>query len=173
MRDFRFQLSFKTIFSRGFASRVFGLWPNTCRPAADETKLPVAREKTSGTQGIPERTSVVRKASVLKKDQCGVVDEQNAKPSDILEPCYLGTDHEKSYRGLVIFEPQEFFSLTYSLHMNFFCLCRRCSKPSTIFKNTWAGCPGMGGGGGTWVFFGCVCAARNSKLAPHSKKKFP
>ena len=27
--------------------------------------------------------------------------------------------------------------------------------------------------GGTWVFFGWVCAARDSKLAPHSKKKFP
>ena len=29
------------------------------------------------------------------------------------------------------------------------------------------------GGGGTWVFFGWVCAARASKLAPRSKKKFP
>ena len=29
------------------------------------------------------------------------------------------------------------------------------------------------GGGGTWVFFGCVCAARDSKLAPRSKKNFP
>ena len=29
----------------GFAARVFGLQPNTCRPAADKTKLPVAREK--------------------------------------------------------------------------------------------------------------------------------
>ena len=28
-------------------------------------------------------------------------------------------------------------------------------------------------GGGTWVFFGWVCAARDSKLAPHSKKYFP
>ena len=28
-------------------------------------------------------------------------------------------------------------------------------------------------GGGTWVFFGWVCAARDSKLAPRSKKKFP
>ena len=26
------------------------------------------------------------------------------------------------------------------------------------------------GGGGTWVFFGWVCAARDSKLAPRSKK---
>ena len=30
-----------------------------------------------------------------------------------------------------------------------------------------------GGGGGTWVFFGWVCAARDSKLAPRSKKNFP
>ena len=29
------------------------------------------------------------------------------------------------------------------------------------------------GGGGTWVFFGWVCAARDSKLAPRSKKKIP
>ena len=28
-----------------FAARVFSLRPNTCRPAADETKFPVAREK--------------------------------------------------------------------------------------------------------------------------------
>ena len=28
-------------------------------------------------------------------------------------------------------------------------------------------------GGGTWVFFGWVCAARDSKLAPRSRKKFP
>ena len=37
MRGFRF--------SRGFAAHVFGLRPNTCRPAADETNLPDAREK--------------------------------------------------------------------------------------------------------------------------------
>ena len=30
-----------------------------------------------------------------------------------------------------------------------------------------------GGEGGTWVFFGWVCAARDSRLAPRSKKKFP
>ena len=30
-------------------------------------------------------------------------------------------------------------------------------------------CPG----GGTWVFFGWVCAARDFKLAPRSKKNFP
>ena len=28
-------------------------------------------------------------------------------------------------------------------------------------------------GGGTWVFFGWVCAARDPKLAPRSKKNFP
>ena len=28
-------------------------------------------------------------------------------------------------------------------------------------------------GGGTWVFFGWVCAARDSKLAPRSEKNFP
>ena len=27
-----------------------------------------------------------------------------------------------------------------------------------------------GGGGGTWVFFGWVCATQDAKLAPHSKK---
>ena len=30
-----------------------------------------------------------------------------------------------------------------------------------------------GGGVGTWVFFGWVCAARASKLAPRSKKNCP
>ena len=29
-----------------------------------------------------------------------------------------------------------------------------------------------GGGGGTWVFVGWGCAARDSELAPRSKKKF-
>ena len=33
--------------------------------------------------------------------------------------------------------------------------------------------PPGGGGGSTWVFFGLVCAARDSKLAPRSKKIFP
>ena len=28
-------------------------------------------------------------------------------------------------------------------------------------------------GGGTWVFFGWVCAARDSKMAPRSGKNFP
>ena len=30
-----------------------------------------------------------------------------------------------------------------------------------------------GGGGGTWVYLGRICAARGSKLAPRSKKNFP
>ena len=30
-----------------------------------------------------------------------------------------------------------------------------------------------GARGGIWVFFGWVCAARDSKLASRSKKKFP
>ena len=29
------------------------------------------------------------------------------------------------------------------------------------------------GGGGTWVFFGRVCAAQDSKLAPCSRENFP
>ena len=29
------------------------------------------------------------------------------------------------------------------------------------------------GGGGAWVFFGWVCAARNTKLATRSRKNFP
>ena len=36
----------------------------------------------------------------------------------------------------------------------------------------WPRTPG-GGGGGTWVFFGWVCAAWDFKLAPRSKKTFP
>ena len=33
--------------------------------------------------------------------------------------------------------------------------------------------PSPRGGGGTWVFFGLVCAARDSTLAPRSEKNFP
>ena len=33
--------------------------------------------------------------------------------------------------------------------------------------------PTRGGGGGTWVFFRWVSAARDSKLAPLSRKNFP
>ena len=50
MRGFRFLLSLKKVFSRGFAARVFGLRLKTCRPAADEAPRPT-REKISGTQG--------------------------------------------------------------------------------------------------------------------------
>ena len=47
---------------------------------------------------------------------------------------------------------------------------------SSIFSSTTVmGCLGRQspGGGGTWVFFGWVCAARDSKLAPRSRKNFP
>ena len=43
MRGFRFRSSLKKWPAR--TARVFGLWPNTFLPAADETKLPGAREK--------------------------------------------------------------------------------------------------------------------------------
>ena len=33
--------------------------------------------------------------------------------------------------------------------------------------------PAPGGGGGIWVFFGWVCAVRDSKLTPRSKKISP
>ena len=33
--------------------------------------------------------------------------------------------------------------------------------------------PGGGGGGDTWVFFGWVSAAWDSKLAPRSRNNFP
>ena len=36
-----------------FATRVFDLRPNTCRPVADETKLPVAREKKPLVPRVP------------------------------------------------------------------------------------------------------------------------
>ena len=36
---------FGQVLKSGFAARVFGVRPNTCRPPADETKLPDAREK--------------------------------------------------------------------------------------------------------------------------------
>ena len=48
----------------------FGLRPNTCRPAADKVKLPVAREKkTSGTQGKQE----------LKRFSIAIVAKQNTR----------------------------------------------------------------------------------------------
>ena len=36
---------FGQVLKSDFAARVFGVRPNTCRPVADETKLPDAREK--------------------------------------------------------------------------------------------------------------------------------
>ena len=59
MRGFRFPVSaFPRVFSRGFAARVFGLRPNTCRPAAGETKLPVAREKNPLVPRVAWRSCV-------------------------------------------------------------------------------------------------------------------
>ena len=42
----------------GFAARVSGLWPKTCRPAADEAPRR-AREQTSGTQGRDSKATIV------------------------------------------------------------------------------------------------------------------
>ena len=56
-------------------------------------------------------------------------------------------------------------------------LCERkiVFKPASEEANlVWAWPPGGGGGEmGTWVPFGWVCAPRDSKLAPRSKKNFP
>ena len=56
--SFFHSLASSTLGARGFSCAVSGfgqvlksLRPNTCRPAADETKLLVAREKKPGTQG--------------------------------------------------------------------------------------------------------------------------
>ena len=51
-------------FSRGFAARVFGLWPKTCRPVADEAPRRT-REKTSGTQGV--WNSLIGRILILKR----------------------------------------------------------------------------------------------------------
>ena len=37
----------------------------------------------------------------------------------------------------------------------------------------WKSTEGQEPGGGTWVFFGWVCAAWDSKMAPRSGKNFP
>ena len=42
-----------------FFSRVFGLWPKTCRPAADEAPRRT-REKTSGTKGRESKATSVK-----------------------------------------------------------------------------------------------------------------
>ena len=46
----------------------------------------------------------------------------------------------------------------------------RKKRPGLKF-NPWLAL--IAGGGDTWVFFGWVCAAWDSRLAPRSKKKFP
>ena len=45
-------------------------------------------------------------------------------------------------------------------------------RTGTSFKMACQG-RGKNPGGGTWIIFGWVCAARDSKLAPRSKKNFP
>ena len=51
---------------------------------------------------------------------------------------------------------------------------RKSVVSSAIFAGNRAlGFLARGRGGSTWVFFGWVCAARDSKLAPRSKKQFP
>ena len=51
--------------------------------------------------------------------------------------------------------------------------------PSVDQSGRFAGVPNLGKplyrarGGGTWVFFGWVCAARDSELAPRSKNISP
>ena len=47
----------------------------------------------------------------------------------------------------------------------------RLQQCTTDVTNIWHW--SLGPGGGTWVFFGWVCAARDSKLAPRSRKNFP
>ena len=56
----------------------------------------------------------------------------------------------------------------------YFCLFWRHQTRGALHSNLIKG-RGMvmPGGGGTWAFFGWVCAARDSRLAPHSKKNFP
>ena len=51
-----------------------------------------------------------------------------------------------------------------------------CRFNSRLYKReSYVRCALLGGssGGGTWVFFGWVCAARDSKLAPRYRKNFP
>ena len=59
----------------------------------------------------------------------------------------------------------------------------RVNVPITLLHVYWVclfklflisqGWEGFTPGGGTWVFFGWVCAARDSKMAPRSGKNFP
>ena len=61
----RFPVSVKStknqVKSSGFAARVFGRRPKTCRPAADEAPRHT-REKISGSQGISNVNSVPKNA---------------------------------------------------------------------------------------------------------------
>ena len=47
-----------------------------------------------------------------------------------------------------------------------------CSRKKTRLNEHPCDCS-LSPGGGTWVYFGWVCAARDSKLAPLSRKNFP
>ena len=82
MRGFRFCSSLKKL----PAGRVFGLRPNTCRPAADETKLPVAREK------IP----LVPRVS---KDGHGLKLEKIWPTFSSFKAMAAKKNHEKNYHG--------------------------------------------------------------------------
>ena len=53
----------------------------------------------------------------------------------------------------------------------FVCFC--VSRLVALFLKSTVSFTTGGGGGGTRVIFGWVCAARDSKLAPRSEKKFP
>ena len=61
----RFLVSVKSEKVTSAAASVFGLQPNTCRPAADKTKLPVEREK----KPLVPRVTLLRFFSNFEKDQ--------------------------------------------------------------------------------------------------------
>ena len=61
---------------------------------------------------------------------------------------------------------------TYPRRLESLTVCRCHYKGSTFFFGHNTGVYARGGWG-TWVFFGWVCAARDSELAPRSKKNFP
>ena len=82
MRGFRFSSCLK----KGPAARVSGLRPNTCRPAADETKLPVAREETPL---VPR----------VAKDGHGLQPEKIGPSHPVSMLCLQKRNHEKNYHG--------------------------------------------------------------------------
>ena len=61
--------------------------------------------------------------------------------------------------------------------MLYYLLCRMETKETKdlmqFLSDTYFPSLGNWPGGGTWVFFGWLCTARDSKLAPLSKTKFP